>query len=478
MRQSEGAVLRSINPADGSLVWDGPIASHDQVTKIVDAARRAMFDWAIRPTGDRVAIMRRYAGVLAERREGLARMISLETGKPYWESLTEVAAMIGKVEVSIAAQAERARTRSENQAFGHATLHHRPIGVMAVLGPYNFPGHLPNGHIVPALLAGNAVVFKPSEQTPATGGILIELLHEAGVPEEVAAIVQGDRDTGAALVASDIDGLLFTGSERTGLALRRTLESRPRVLLALEMGGNNPLVAWDGDEKAAATIVLSAFITSGQRCSCARRLIVPQGPDGERIVEAVVALSQRLRVGKWDSQPEPFMGPVISIEAASSVGSSMAQLCEMGGHPLLMAPIAEGSAFVSPAIVDTTGIDTPDEEIFGPVLQIKRVGTFDQAIQAANDTRFGLSAGLISEDPALWAQFHREIRAGVVNWNRPTTGASSAMPFGGLGHSGNFRPSAYYAADYCACPVASFEAPVLLDQMGELVARANREPGQ
>jgi succinylglutamic semialdehyde dehydrogenase len=373
--------------------------------------------------------------------------------------------MIGKVELSIAAQAERAGEKHTGTMFGEAVLRHHPHGVMAVLGPYNFPGHLPSGHIVPALLAGNAVVFKPSELTPAVGEAIGEVWRAAGLPEGAFAVVQGARETGAALTEADIDGLLFTGSATTGAHLRRLFADRPKVILALELGGNNPLVVWDGDPgEAAALVVQSAYVTSGQRCSCARRLILSEGPFGEAVIEAVASLRDRLRIGAWNDEPPPYMGPLVSPEAAASAKRQAAHLLSLGAGAIRPLESVDNrrETFVAPALLDVTGLSVPDEEIFAPVLQVTRVPDFNAAIAAANATRFGLAAGLVSGDDALWQRFVSQVHAGVVNRNRPTTGASGAMPFGGLDDSGNHRPSAFYAADYCAYPIASFEAASLV----------------
>jgi succinylglutamic semialdehyde dehydrogenase len=463
--------FESRDPATGDIVWSGPAATAETCTAAVSAAREAFAGWSSTSIDNRIAAMRRYRDALAADGETIATAIARETGKPLWETRTELASMKGKIDLSIAAQAERTGTREQSAAFGRAVLRHRPHGVMAVLGPYNFPGHLPNGHFVPALLAGNSVIFKPSEETPLTGELIGQAMRKAGIGDGVFTVLQGGRDTGAALIAQDIDGLLFTGSATAGAHFTRVFADRPKVILALELGGNNPLIAWDGDPAAIASIVIaSAFVTSGQRCSCARRLIVPQGAVGDAIVAAVAALSDRLTIGAWNDDPEPFMGPLISPAAAARVSLQVDDLVTLGAQvirPLDDMP-GRSSAFVGPAILDVTGIKAPDQEIFGPVLQVRRAANFDSAILAANDTRFGLSAGLISDDEVLWNIFQRRIRAGVVNRNRPTTGAAGSMPFGGLGASGNHRPSAYYAADYCAYPVASFEADRVLDQHEDL----------
>ena len=456
-------MLQSFDPASRALVWEGPVADAAACHRAIATARAALPAWRALPVEDRIAVVRRYAGVLAERRAALAELISRETGKLLWESDAEVGSMIAKVDVSIAAHAERTGERAAAMPFGRAVLRHRGHGVMAVLGPYNFPGHLPNGHIVPALIAGNAIVFKPSEITPATGAAMADAWAAAGLPDGLLTVVQGGRATGEALVAGDIDGLLFTGSAGAGAALRRALVDRPHVIMALELGGNNPLIAWDSPEAAASIIVNSAFITTGQRCSCARRLIVPEGATGDAIVEAVDAMAARLPIAAWNEAGDAFMGPLVSDAAAAGAHRAVSDLLARGARVIRPFGGVEGrsAAFVTPALLDVTGVDTPDAEIFAPVLSIVRVPDFNAAIAAANATSFGLSAGLIAQDDQLWQRMVEESRAGVLNRNRPTTGAAGNMPFGGLGASGNHRPSAYYAADYCAYPIASFEAEVV-----------------
>ena len=467
-----GDGFASFDPATEARVWRGNEASGAQVAAAVEAARAAFPDWADRPRAERIEAMKLYQAVLKARAPAMAEAISRETGKALWETTAELGSMAGKVDISIRAYDERTGERTAETAFGSATLRHRPHGVAAVLGPFNFPGHLPNGHIVPALLAGDTVVFKPSEETPHTGQLMAECFKEAGLPAGVFNLVQGGRDVGAALLDQPIDALMFTGSGAAGAHFRRKFADNPHVILALELGGNNPLVVWDAaDAEAVAGIVVqSAFVTTGQRCSCARRLIVPEGAAGDRIIEAVIGLAERLIFAPWDSTPEPYAGPLISKRAADQALGAVHDRINAGARSLLNPGNIDslGDAFVHPAIIDVTGVDVPDEEMFAPFLSVTRVGSFEAAIEAANATRYGLSAGLVSDDPANWETFIRRIRAGVVNFNRPTTGAAGDMPFGGLGDSGNHRPSAWYAADYCAYPVASFEAGAVKNIEGEI----------
>ncbi|OSZ71935.1 succinylglutamate-semialdehyde dehydrogenase [Sphingomonas sp. IBVSS1] len=455
--------LMSTNPCTGEVIWRGPVGG---VAEALAGARAAAPGWAATPLADRIAICRAFKTAVETVAEEFARLIAEETGKPVWETRTEVASVAAKVEISIAAQAERAGEKAGEAGGVKQMLRHKPHGVLAVLGPYNFPAHLPNGHIVPALLAGNVIVFKPSEQTPAVGDFMARLWAQAGLPDGVLNIVHGGGDVGRDLAGADVDGLLFTGSAHVGAALARQFADTPHRILALEMGGNNPLVAWDlgGDvadiDTAAATVVQSAFLSAGQRCTNARRLILKAGDD--RLVEAVLALTDRLIVGGPFDDPQPFMGPVIANAAADGLERGWAQLQAAGGRvlrPLVRA--RPDRPFLSPAVIDMTGCAASDDELFGPVLQIIRVADWDAAISAANATRFGLAAGLIGGDQALFDRFWAQSRAGIVNWNRPTNGASSAAPFGGIGASGNHRPSAYYAADYCAFPVATLATDTL-----------------
>ncbi len=455
--------LSSYRPHDNSLLWEGPVADPGAVSAAVARARSAQPAWAGAALDDRLAIVRAYKAEVEANAEALARLISEETGKPYWEAKTEAGSTAAKVDISIQAHAERTGSHvapfKADPAAANQALRHKPHGVLAVLGPYNFPAHLPNGHIVPALIAGNAIVFKPSELTPAVGAFMASLWARAGLPEGLLQVVQGGADTGRALAAADTDGLLFTGSATTGAMLARQFAETPQRILALEMGGNNPLVVWNLEDAhldaAAAIVVQSAFLSAGQRCTCARRLIVHDA-DHAPLLDRIVALTERLIVDQPFADPAPFMGPVIDNRAADRL---LAAAQGMGGKTILpLLRLHEGLPFLAPAITDTSGLAPADDELFGPFLQLIRVADFDAAIAAANATRFGLSAALIGGDRALYDRFWQGSRAGVVNWNRPTNGAASSAPFGGVGLSGNHRPSAYYAADYCAWPVASVEA--------------------
>ncbi|WP_343346038.1 succinylglutamate-semialdehyde dehydrogenase [Sphingomicrobium sp. XHP0239] len=450
----------STNPATGDTIWKG---EEGDASAAVASARAAFPEWATTSFSYRAEALRRFANVVRGKESTLASLIAAETGKPMWEATTEVGAVVGKVDISINSHSARTpNTKAEGAMGSKVAVRHKPHGVLAVLGPYNFPAHLPNGHIVPALLAGNAVVFKPSEKTPAVGKFLVDCFHEAGIPEDVLHCVQGGVEVGKTLAGEDgIDGLLFTGSARGGRLLARQFADKPHKILAIEAGGNNPLVAWDvADLQAAAAIVVqSAFLSAGQRCTNARRLIVEDGQH-DKLMGEVLKLVDRIIVGAPDADPGPFMGPLIDNDAADTVQEQYLDLLSKGGkaiRPLVRAD--EDKPFLSPAIVDVTdSFQRLDQEIFGPVLQLVRVPDFDTAIAETNNTRFGLAASVLTKDPAKYDKFWANARAGVINWNKPTNGAPSSAPFGGIGLSGNHRPSAFYAADYCAYPVTSVES--------------------
>ncbi|TCC02376.1 succinylglutamate-semialdehyde dehydrogenase [Kosakonia quasisacchari] len=454
------------NPVSHEALWHGFDADSEQVALAYQAARDAFPQWARQAFTERQAIVEKFAALLETNKAALTDIIARETGKPRWEAATEVTAMINKATISVKAYHTRTGEQHTEMADGAATLRHRPYGVLAVFGPYNFPGHLPNGHIIPALLAGNTVIFKPSELTPWTGEAVVKLWEQAGLPAGVLNLAQGGRETGQALSAlPGLDGLLFTGSANTGYQLHRQLAGQPEKILALEMGGNNPLIVEDPDDIDAAVhlAIQSAFITAGQRCTCARRLLVKRSKAGDDFLMRLVEVSARLQPQAWDAEPAPFLGGLISPQAAQHVYQAW-QAHEARGGKTLLAPrlLAEGTSLLTPGIIEMTDVaGVPDEEVFGPLLCVWRYDNFDQAIRMANDTRYGLACGLISPDRQKFDQLLLEARAGIVNWNKPLTGAASTAPFGGVGASGNHRASAWYAADYCAWPMASLESPAL-----------------
>jgi len=325
---------------------------------------------------------------------------------------------------------------------------------------------LPGGHIIPALIAGNAVVFKPSEKTPGVGETMLRIWAQCELPDGVMNLVQGRRATGEHLSGhADIDGIYFTGGTEAGLAIQQAAMQHPHKILALEMGGNNPLVVHEAADVRAAVLltIQSAYLTAGQRCTCARRLIVPRGEAGDAFVARLVQAIAKVRVGRHDAEPAPLMGPMISIDAAHKLLDAQTALQAQDGKVLAAVErLNESPAMVRPGLIDVTEVSPqPDVELFGPLLQLIRVRDFDTAIEEANRTRYGLVAALLSDRHDLYDLFLKRVRAGVINWNRPTNGASGALPFGGIGLSGNHRPAGFWSVDYCSYPIASLESETL-----------------
>lgn len=457
-----GELLRSLNPSTGELNWEAHAAETKEVDSAVDAAREAFEQWSDYAPERRIEYVKSFKDLLLSNSEEFSETICKDTGKPRWEAKAEVDAMVEKTEIAAEAFFERTGA-TENESRGATTAtRFKPHGVIAVFGPFNLPGHLPNAHIVPALTAGNTVVFKPSEKAPLTADFLSKLWHSTGLPPGVLNMVQGARRTGKLLAENDgIDGLFFTGSAKVGRAVHAAFAGRPEKMVALEMGGNNPLVVHGVSDKAAAAYltVLSAYITAGQRCTCARRLVVPKGSEGDSFIDALIRAIHSIRTGAYFENPEPFMGPVIDEATIDNLLAADRRLLRAGGGSIItMSRLDRSGYFLTPGLMDVTAIaERPDEEFFGPFLQLVRAENFDRAMKEARSTAFGLAAGLISDDEDLYRQFFRKSRAGLVNWNRQTTGASGRLPFGGVGISGNHRPSGYFAADYCSYAVASIE---------------------
>lgn len=458
--EGNGAPLESISPIDGQVVWKGCEVDENQVADAFRAADDALNAWNATSLEQRYDIIDRFARLAAEEQDRLGEIICRETGKPIGESVGEVAAVVAKCELTWNALHERRadQTIELGNRIGHMT--HRALGVVSVFGPFNFPMHIANGQIVPALLSGNTVVFKPSELTPWSAEEMVKLWQRAGLPPGVLQLVQGGVAAGQAIVKQPaLRGLFFTGSRATGIKLREALAGRLEVLLALELGGNNPLVVCEVDSVSDAVdaAIQSAFVTSGQRCTCVRRLIV--SGSNEEFLEQFVKRTEAINPGNPLTGSDVMMGPLIHSDAVSEILAEQDRLIASGGAALVRSQKSSlGPAYVSPGIVDVTDCtDRTDDEVFGPLLQVIRVPDLESAIAEANRTQFGLSAGILCRRRSDYETFRNAVRAGLVNWNLPTTGASGRLPFGGLGHSGNYRPAGYHAVDFCSAAVAALE---------------------
>ena len=297
-KAGKGTSFSSLNPANGEIIWQSCSANKTDVDEAISAARTAFETWCLIDLNKRLSYLKKFQDLLKENKEKLAQIIAQETGKTLWDCTGEVGAMIGKLDISLSAYEERTGTKEKELSGFKAVTRHKPHGVLVVFGPYNFPGHLPNGHILPALIAGNTIVLKPSELTPLVSEYIVSLWEQTGIPKGVINMVQGARETGEALAQHEgINGLLFTGSSTTGKILHKQFGGQTGKLLALEMGGNNPLIIDDVDDldAAAYNTVLSAFMSSGQRCTCARRLMVYKGQTGDEFLEKLVGMDSKIK---------------------------------------------------------------------------------------------------------------------------------------------------------------------------------------
>lgn len=459
-RAPESHQVESLNPFSGESLWVGESATPETVDTAICAARAAFPAWARLDISRRHSLLSQFVALVQEKAEELTQLIATEAGKPLWESKVEANSLVTKLGASVDAYKSRA-SESDREVRGlRSRTRFLPHGVMVVLGPSNFPASMANSHIMPALLAGNTVVFKPSELTPVTGLVVSRLWQQAGLPPGVMNCITGAGQTGKYLVAhKDIDGVLFVGSHAAGMAIRRTLVESPEKIAALEMGGNSPLLIWDYDDvnPIVQVIIQSAFMSGGQRCSAARRLLVRE--DDTKLIPRLVEVARKLKIGDFNLKPEPYYGPLIRPAAANRVMQRVQEL-QAGGAELLLAPTQGGpiGTLVTPGLIGVDQCDNDrDEEIFGPVLKVYRYKDFADAVALANDTKFGLAAGIVCRSRDRFEDFFYEVRAGILNWNQQLTGATTLAPFGGVKQSGNFRPAGFLSADYCSYSIASFE---------------------
>ncbi len=453
----KGKPFKSMNPLTGEMVWEGNFANTPQLNSAMNVAHKSHEDWSAQSIQARIKIIRKFYALLEKNKLAMTKLISSETGKTHSDAATEVAATLAKLNNSILAYKKRTGSQKNSTGAMQANLQHASHGVMSVVGPFNFPLHLPNGHITPALLAGNTIVFKPSESTPMVAEYMMMLWDKAGLPSGVINMIHGDKDIVQGLCKHPLNkGLLFTGSYKVGKQINKIMADYPEKILALELGGNNPLVVWSTKKINAAVDLIfeSAFISSGQRCTCARRLILPKTNNGKKIL---AKLKQRVQSLSYKDTSALYYGPLISPNATKRFLAFQDKLIQLGAKPILKAQKVRSSFnLVTPSLINITGMTKSyDEENFGPMLQVFFADTFDEAVAEANNTKYGLAAGLISENEELFKGFAQRINAGVINFNSTTTGASGAFPFGGIGRSGNLRPAGFYAADYCAWPKAS-----------------------
>ncbi len=454
------------SPADLKDIVFETQSKNDHVEVACLAAKAAYSKWAHLSLDQRAQYLNRLKEVFQAHAGPWAEIISRETGKPLWEGKSEVTTMVNKIDItlnhSMKIVKEEVITGALPGVDGY--IRYKPRGVMAVLGPFNFPGHLPNGHIIPALACGNTVVFKPSDKTPATGQFMAEMYQRAEFPAGVFNLIQGQGEIGKRLSASEyVDGILFTGSYEVGLKIKQETLTHAWKILALEMGGKNATVIWDDAdlEKATYETLIGSYLSAGQRCSGTSRVIVHK-KIRDKFVENFYAAAKKITIGHW--KENVFMGPLIDAGAVEKYVRFQEMAKREGAESVMRGKqldLQHPGHYVTPSINLVLKFDEKSiyqkTEIFGPNVAIYTVDEFEEALKINNSTGFGLSMALFSKNRALYEKSLLDAKVGLLNWNRTTNGASSRLPFGGMGKSGNDRPSAHFAVQYCTIPVASLE---------------------
>jgi succinylglutamic semialdehyde dehydrogenase len=460
----------SRSPADATDELGRFTYSYAAIDAAVSAAREAFPSWRRRPAAERAELLKKYQAALKRREEEITEAIAREVGKPLWEARTELSAMLNKVDITLG-DSLRLVEESSIPAVMEGTrgvCRYRPLGVLAVIGPFNFPGHLPNGHIVPALATGNTVVFKPSEKSPLVGQLMAECFAEAGFPPGVFNLLQGEREVGRRLVVHEkVDGVLFTGSYEVGVRIKQDTLQQHWKLLALEMGGKNPSIVWkDADlDFAVQETLVSAYITAGQRCSATSRIIVHE-EIADRFTQRFHERAKAFSIGH--PLDNPFMGPLIEAGAVDRYMKFLGIAAREGAEVVMRGKaldLPQKGNYVTPSICRVRDASVEQSrksvyqqtELFGPNVAILAARELEEAVAQANVTQYGLVASVFTQDRATYEKCLDDLQMGLVNWNKSTVGASSRLPFGGLKKSGNHMPTALTSTLYCSVPVSSLE---------------------
>lgn len=467
VRRADG-VLARVSPANlDDFIGEFPLGAM-HVDEAVAAARNAQPAWEALPLTERMAFLRAFKSELGKREDAIVALLGREVGKPAWEARTEARAIRAKVDVTLDEGLRLVRDFELDD--GRHRCRYRPHGVLAVIGPFNFPLHLPNGHIVPALATGNTVVFKPSEHAPALAQVYLEAAEAAGLPKGVLNLVQGAGDAGARLAEHDgTDGVLFTGSYAVGTRILEANATRPGRLLALELGGKNAAVVLRDApyEKAVHDVLYSAAVTCGQRCTAVSRLIVER-PVAEPFADALVQCAKRLHIGP-PTDPHVFMGPLISENAFERFREAQRRADAETRVLLASTDAVPGPRgyYVTPGVHRVERFDATSpyqtQELFGPDIALYVAEDRDHALELANATDYGLAASVFTQSRVEFEHFAQRLAVGVLAWNAPSVGSSSRLPFGGLRRSGNQRPAGLFSTLYCTYPLAITEGATALD---------------
>lgn len=465
---------RTLSEDPGDL--DHPVGeftfSEAEADAAVRAARRAFGSWSKRTTKERAAYLIRFKKVLKAQASQFAQLISREMGKVLSESKAEVVRVIAKVDSARHEEMDLMRSTEHQIEKGVVgRLRFRPRGVVAILSPFNVPAYLASAQIIPALVHGNTVVYKPSELTPFVGQFIASLWKETGLPKGVFNLVQGRGAVGQALVGHrDVEVVVFTGSWATGSKIAEGISNEPQKLCALEMGGkNSAIVCRDADLSLAVDETISgAYLTTGQRCNATSRLLLEQ-PIADQFIDGFLRRVDRISIG-YSLDQNAWMGPLVSEKALKRVSDYLSRAPQEGFEVLrkggrfdchrrgyyLKPSVHLRRQFPNDPLREGT---YTDDEVFGPDVAIYIVRNLDEAIALNNRSFYGLVASVFTKSKAKFEQVLREAENGLIHWNVATTRSSGRLPFGGLKRSGNDRPVGFFSPYVCTIPTSSVERP-------------------
>ena len=441
-----GATFEDINPADTrDVVGQFPLSTAADVERAVKSAKRGFAEWSRTPAPVRGDVLRRVGDLMTARKEAIADLMTREMGKPLTETRGDVQEGIDTAYYAATTGRQLfGRTVPSELKAKWAMSYRRPIGVCGIISPFNFPMAIPTWKLFPALLCGNACVFKPAEDVPHTATVLVEILLEAGVPPEVIQLVHGEGDVGAAIVGHpDVAAVSFTGSTETGRLVGEVC-GRMHKRLSLEMGGKNAQIVLDDADLDLALegVLWGAFGTTGQRCTATSRLVLQKGIH-DRFLAALIERARGLKLGDG-RKVGTDVGPLIHADSRAKVEKYVAIGREQGAELVLGGSRAEENGlgcgyFFQPTIFAgvLAGTRLEQEEIFGPVLSVVKVASADEAFAVNNGVAYGLSSSVYTRDVNIAFRALTELDNGITYINAPTIGAEAHLPFGGVKQTGN-----------------------------------------
>jgi succinylglutamic semialdehyde dehydrogenase len=467
----EGTQWINLNPAELKNAHFKWFENPALVEEAIEHGHQAFQAWSNLDLKERKSLLLKLSTEIEKRQIDISKWISLETGKAHWESQAEAKGLCSKIDITcnkLFAWIEQIENAFNNPSTQEMLF--KPRGLCAVLGPFNFPLHLANGQIIPALLAGNTVIFKASEHSPMSAQIYAECFEKAGFPSSVFQLILGGAESGRRLVDHElVKGVFFTGSYAVGKKITQRLIDTRRdlsTIAALEMGGKNASILFeDCDyEKALAETLMSSYITSGQRCSCSSRIFV-QSSIFEKFRKDFLQKAKALSFGKPFDESS-FYGTMIHPDAVQSYQTKLEEAQDQGLKVLLQSEVSDSnSCAVSPALYQSTDPEKDtlkqslQEELFGPQSTLIPFDSHEELVELHERAPYGLVSSIFSKDESRFKELQNQLEVGLLNFNRSTVGASSSLPFGGPKRSGNNWPAGIFAYFASVRPLSSLRDP-------------------